>query len=295
MIKDALILWEVFKRRYPSRLGRNDIVMDIGSGDRPHPRANILLERFVEDCSQRAGPVVTEGRPLVVGDITALPFLNRSIDYIICSHVLEHMETSSQLDMALSELMRVGRRGYIETPSSTFEKLLGAPYHHWYVARQGGRVIFTRKRKYGEYEDLMKVFLPLHRESKTFFQLLFENFDDFFVSLEWEDKINYLIEDLPAKEEMDFGKDYPADLVSGVHKLGEKLEREHQVRMLLKRTIHKVVTRKAKPDLFRILACPLCKNRVIISESRDKLACLTCSRNYQVRDGIPIMLPGGNG
>jgi hypothetical protein len=27
--------------------------MDIGSGDRPHPRSNILLERFINDSSQR--------------------------------------------------------------------------------------------------------------------------------------------------------------------------------------------------------------------------------------------------
>src|SRR2546425_11399808 len=100
MLKDALILWKIFKHRYPSRLKRSDIVMDIGSGDRPHPRANILLERFVEDCSQRGGPVVTAGCSLVVGDIIALPFIDQSLDYVICSHVLEHMETSTKLQSA---------------------------------------------------------------------------------------------------------------------------------------------------------------------------------------------------
>src|SRR2546422_3354129 len=209
MLKDALILWKIFKHRYPSRLKRSDLVMDIGSGDRPHPRANILLERFVENCSQRGGAVVTDDRPLVVGDITALPFLDRSIDYIICSHVLEHMETSDLLEKALSELMRVGKRGYIETPSSTFEKMLGAPYHHWYVRRQGEKIVFARKRSYAEYQDLMRVFLPLHRDSKTFFRLLFENFDTFFVSLHWQDKIDYSVENSFGVDEAELGKDYP--------------------------------------------------------------------------------------
>jgi uncharacterized protein YbaR (Trm112 family) len=269
--------------------------MDIGSGDRPHPRANILLEKFVGDSSQRGGALVVEGRPLVVGDITALPFSDRSIDYIICSHVLEHMESSRHLEQALAELMRVGKRGYIETPSFIFEKLLGAPHHHWYVRKDGQRIIFTRKTKYKEYEDLMRVFLSLRKESKTFFRLLFEKFDVFFVSLEWDKKVEYCIENDLLDEQIE--NDYPADLAGIIHELDQRLEREHRLRMMLKRFIHRILARSVKVDLLQIIACPLCKVHVTLSQSGSEVICQKCDRAYPVRNGIPYMLPevGTNG
>lgn len=234
--------------------------------------------------------MVTEGRPLVIGDITALPFLHGSIDYIICSHVLEHMESSGQLEKALGELMRVGRRGYIETPSATFEKLIGAPYHHWYVTSQNGVIAFCRKTDYAEFAELMRVFLPLQRESRTFFRLLFENFDRFFVGLEWEGRIDYRIEGIPAEGEATVVNDYPADLQSGYHNLGGTLEREHQWRMRMKQVMHKLLGGRAITDIFQILACPVCKTRVTVFSSHDAVVCSLCSRSYPVRNGVPIML-----
>ncbi len=41
-------------------------------------------------------------------------------------------------------------------------------------------------------------------------------------------------------------------------------------------------------ELLEILACPVCKTRVI--EEEDFLVCSECGRRYPVRDGIPIML-----
>ncbi len=41
-------------------------------------------------------------------------------------------------------------------------------------------------------------------------------------------------------------------------------------------------------ELLEILACPVCKTRVI--EEGDFLVCSECGRRYPVRDGIPIML-----
>lgn len=291
MLKDILILWKIYKRRHPTNLSSTDIVMDIGSGDRPHPRANILLERFVNDSSQRAGAMVVEGWPLVVGDITALPFPDQAIDYIICSHVLEHMESSMHLKQALSELTRVGKRGYIEMPSFVFEKLLGAPYHHWYVRKDGQRIIFRRKTNYGEYEDLMRGFLPLHRDSKTFFRLLFENFDTFFVGLEWTGKIDCQIEGVSVEDERALLNNYPEDLRSGVNKFAGQLLREHRWRVWLKQVLHKLVGGRAVVDIFQFLACPVCKTRVTVSSSRDAVVCCLCSRSYPVRNGVPIMLP----
>ncbi len=44
------------------------------------------------------------------------------------------------------------------------------------------------------------------------------------------------------------------------------------------------------PDeqLLDILACPLCKEKVVLQD--EVLVCNKCNRHYPVRDGIPIMI-----
>lgn len=44
-------------------------------------------------------------------------------------------------------------------------------------------------------------------------------------------------------------------------------------------------------DLLKVLACPLCKESVREDEKRQELVCDACSLAYEIRDGIPIMLP----
>ncbi len=41
-------------------------------------------------------------------------------------------------------------------------------------------------------------------------------------------------------------------------------------------------------DLLEILVCPACRGEV--EQKEDKIVCLSCSRKYPIRDGIPVML-----
>ena len=41
-------------------------------------------------------------------------------------------------------------------------------------------------------------------------------------------------------------------------------------------------------ELLSILACPACRGDV--EERNGKIVCVSCQRQYPVRDGIPIML-----
>jgi uncharacterized protein YbaR (Trm112 family) len=43
-----------------------------------------------------------------------------------------------------------------------------------------------------------------------------------------------------------------------------------------------------RKELLEILACPVCKTPVRLEG--NELVCDTCSRRYQIEDGIPIML-----
>ena len=44
------------------------------------------------------------------------------------------------------------------------------------------------------------------------------------------------------------------------------------------------------PKLLEILACPLCKTEVKLTEDGAGLLCGTCRRRYPIVDDIPIML-----
>lgn len=43
-------------------------------------------------------------------------------------------------------------------------------------------------------------------------------------------------------------------------------------------------------DLLDILACPKCKGKVELTESKSGLLCEACKLLYEIREGIPIML-----
>jgi uncharacterized protein YbaR (Trm112 family) len=43
--------------------------------------------------------------------------------------------------------------------------------------------------------------------------------------------------------------------------------------------------------LLRILVCPACRSPLTYKERRKVLICTGCATRYEVRDGIPILLP----
>lgn len=45
-----------------------------------------------------------------------------------------------------------------------------------------------------------------------------------------------------------------------------------------------------KKELLDILACPRCKQAVVLSEDGKGLICSACRLLYEIRDDIPIML-----
>ena len=110
------ISWSLRKARLPIK--PTDLVLDVGSGDNPHPAADVLLERYV-DGFHRFGGLVAD-RPIILADACKMPFPDKSFDFVIAFHVLEHV---NEPEAFLRELMRVGKAGYIETPNAIFERL----------------------------------------------------------------------------------------------------------------------------------------------------------------------------
>lgn len=161
-VADTLSDLLLIRRRMQIR--PDDLVLDVGSGGGPNPRANVLCDKFVSDGAERHGNVLISDRPLVVGDVECLPFADNAFDYVICAHVLEHVRDPAA---AIKELQRVGRRGYIETPSAEWEKLAGFPFHRWLVSRVDGRLVFQQKRApiedqalrdwFSEFQDRLRI------------------------------------------------------------------------------------------------------------------------------------------
>lgn len=118
-------------------------VLDIGSGPSPHPWATHLADRYPDDPAQRFDlPLTTHGRPFIACSVDALPFADKSFDFIHCSHVLEHVPDPAA---ACRELMRVGRAGYIECPRSWTEYVFSAPDHRWLVDLEDATLTFREK------------------------------------------------------------------------------------------------------------------------------------------------------
>jgi len=108
------------------------LVLDVGSGDKPSWRADVLLDRYPDDAhaGQRSGTGRTRVvRPLFDADATDMPFADGVFDYAICSHVLEHVPDPLGV---VRELTRVARAGYIEVPEASAAKIVDFPSHLWW-------------------------------------------------------------------------------------------------------------------------------------------------------------------
>ena len=121
-------------------------MLDVGSGDKPHWRADVLLDRYVdaEHGGQRSGRAAARiSRPLFAADAADMPFADGAFDYVVCSHVLEHVPDPAAV---IAEITRVGRAGYIEVPQAGSAKILDFPSHLWWCRLDGSTLVFTAKR-----------------------------------------------------------------------------------------------------------------------------------------------------
>ena len=48
---------------------------------------------------------------------------------------------------------------------------------------------------------------------------------------------------------------------------------------------------KLDKNLVKVLACPICKASVEYDEKEHTLTCKKCKKVYEIREGIPVMLP----
>lgn len=125
------------------RIQDNEQVLDIGGGANPFRRANVVTEPFLAHNAHRSGLGVNKSFQYVECFAECLPFADQSFDFVISRQVFEHTESPRD---ACEEMMRVGKRGFIETPQKIYELLLGPnPSHNWFVTLRQDTLVFERR------------------------------------------------------------------------------------------------------------------------------------------------------
>lgn len=123
-------------------------VIDLGSGNHPFQLATHLADLYFKDNFHRGGELlVLDERPIFQVDLANLPFRDKEFDFVYCSHVLEHVDDPKK---ACSEIIRIGKRGYIETPTRLSDMTYNFSYlHKWHVNLVGNSLVFI---EYSDFE-----------------------------------------------------------------------------------------------------------------------------------------------
>lgn len=174
------------RKVYPGfKIGKDKLVIDIGSGDKPFWRANVFLDNLSLDNLQRStfGHTIKNIGNFVNADITKTNFKDKVFDFSFCSHVLEHV---TKPDLAIKEIVRISKGGYIEIPNGLMEYIKPFPTHLWFIFTIKNKLVFVRKSK-----RLHKI---LSINSERFPDLL-TKMKSPFICMYWKGKIEYEIID----------------------------------------------------------------------------------------------------
>lgn len=262
-----------------------DFVLEVGSGHDPKIQSDVLCDKYIDDDTQRGGPIVKD-RAIVEADGQYLPFRTQAFDYVICSHVLEHVEDPEKL---INELMRVAPRGYIETPSEIAERLYGWPYHNWLINLIDGKLVIQKKVSPSQFGQL---FHSLAAQDRNFARFHTRYHNMFLVRYEWEGKIDYEI--LPP-DPSPLNLESPQVVEEMLQRAAEESFWENltlnfkraiptNLRVKIKSTLAKR-GKNAEKSLKEIVVCPLCKGEVIWH--RKKIICEKCNLEYPIINNIP--------
>src|SRR5262249_44327019 len=145
------IAWALRKVQVP--VHSQGLVLDVGAGSCPYPRSDVLLERYVKS-DHRCGASLVSDRPTVFADALRMPFKAKAFDFVIASHILEHIKSPEAF---LSELTRVGKAGYIETPNIFLERLSPYPIHVLEIMERDGKLLIRKKPKEGADDYLARL------------------------------------------------------------------------------------------------------------------------------------------
>ena len=153
-------------------------VLDIGCGYRANENASVVAD--VQDLSD-----FYKNKNFIKVEEKRLPFKNKEFDFVIASHVIEHVD---DFEFFIKELERISNKGYIELPSRLADNLVFENKNDhiwWFTYDDLNNQIIASKRN-----QLIDPFITV-----SMAKILEQKFRESLVlELAWEDKIEYKID-----------------------------------------------------------------------------------------------------
>ena len=279
MLKINRFLWALRKIRLP--IGGSALVLDVGAGGNPFPRSDILLDRLT-GSEHRNGESMLIDRPVVFGDASRMPFKDKVFDFVIASHILEHM---AEPVVFLKELQRVGKAGYIETPNALFERL--HPYHiHCLEILERNGVLYIHKKRQA-VEDAFLGTKEMLADSASWGKYMHDQPQMFHVRHFWDDKIKYEIDnpEIPCEWIEEINANSDVGKVKDSYLTDESGWRAWGLAILNRWYAYQRSRRLKNFDIVSIMACPSCGGELLAGS--QVLNCQGCFARYAYRDSIP--------
>ena len=150
-------------------------ILDIGCGYTAHNNASVICD--VQDLSH-----FYKDKKFIRLKENILPFKDKEFDFVIASHVIEHVE---DVDYFIKELQRISLKGYIELPTILEDNLVfeNKKDHLWHMEFDdvNNQLIISKKIQFLEpmlTVSSAKKFLKYFRQS-LILELFWENSIEF--------------------------------------------------------------------------------------------------------------------
>lgn len=269
------IAWAL--RRFHTPVNSQALVLEVGAGGNPYPRANVLLDAY-EATRERHWTPLTKDRPTVLGFVENLPFKDQAFDFVIAAHVLEH---SSDPARFIAELQRVAKAGYIEVPDAFMERINPYMDHRLEITCRDQKLLIRKKKTWQHDPEVIELYRD--RVKPVLTEVLIPKYPfEFHVRFYWETRISYEV----VNPEVDAGWDSPV-----VDRTNPPLTLSVRLRQMVRdflRTLLSQRSRNSTIDILQLLRCTACHSNGLVRESHA-VHCLGCGTRFSVRDNIIVM------
>ncbi|HAL83345.1 MAG TPA: SAM-dependent methyltransferase [Mucilaginibacter sp.] len=169
-------------------------ILEVGGGNHPDKRANVVVDKYVDDNTHRSGDLkILKNQKFIQADGEHLPFKDKEFDYVICRHVLEHVDDPIQF---VKEQARVAKMGYMETPSMLGEYLAPKQSHKWIIQNIDDKIVLYDKKviNFNTWQDFGELFLYYLPKTSIGYKILERTHAGILtMNYEWADDMEILV------------------------------------------------------------------------------------------------------